>query len=96
MIKKFLLALLLKIPLSYIFSTVYYVAVNGKDANSGTLTKPFATLQKAQEKVNAGDTVYIRGGVYLLNDGQIALKERRRHCLLHPVKWMAVYLTLIL
>lgn len=76
MIKHFLLILLLTTPLSYTFSTVYYVAVNGNNSNSGTIYHPFATLQKAQEVVKPGDTVYIRGGVYHLNEGQIARKER--------------------
>ncbi|WP_430936214.1 carbohydrate-binding protein [Saccharicrinis sp. 156] len=44
----------------------YYVSVNeGSDENNGTsLTSPFATLQKAADMVQAGETVYIREGVY--------------------------------
>lgn len=42
----------------------YYVATNGNDNNPGTIEKPFATLMKAQKAANAGDTVFIRGGVY--------------------------------
>lgn len=47
-------------------SANYYVAVNGNDNNSGTLNKPWATWEKAftSTQVNAGDTVFIRGGVY--------------------------------
>ena len=41
-------------------ATNYFVATNGSDSNSGTIDKPFATLGKAQSKVMAGDTVYIR------------------------------------
>ena len=40
----------------------YYVATDGLDTNSGTITAPFATLNKAQSLVTAGDTVYFRGG----------------------------------
>ena len=43
---------------------VYYVATNGNDANSGTLAKPWRTIQKAANTLKAGETVYIRGGVY--------------------------------
>lgn len=53
------------------FSTVYYVANNGNDANTGTITQPFITIQRAQTAVNAGDTVYIRGGTYAMTEAQI-------------------------
>lgn len=49
----------------------YYVAVNGNDSNNGTLSSPFATLAKAQSLVEAGDTVFIRGGTYQLSEEQI-------------------------
>jgi len=42
----------------------YYVAPNGQDSAPGTLDQPFATLQKAVDMAQAGDTVYVRGGVY--------------------------------
>jgi len=50
----------------------YYIATNGSDSSSGTLVAPFATLGKAQSLVQAGDTVYIRGGVYSVSESQIA------------------------
>lgn len=59
----------------------YYVATNGKDTNSGTKEAPFATLAKAQQAVQAGDVVYIRGGVYKLSQSDItAKKENLYHC----------------
>ncbi len=42
----------------------YYVATNGNDNNSGTITQPFATWQKGATVAKPGDVVYIRGGVY--------------------------------
>ncbi|WP_437316997.1 LamG-like jellyroll fold domain-containing protein [Sorangium sp. So ce385] len=42
----------------------YYVATNGLDTNPGTLAKPFATLAKAGQAAEIGDTVYVRGGTY--------------------------------
>ncbi len=43
---------------------VYYVALNGDDANPGTLDQPWRTIQKAASSLSAGDTVYIRAGTY--------------------------------
>ena len=43
---------------------VYYVAPGGDDANPGTLDHPWQTIQKAAETLVAGDTVYIRTGIY--------------------------------
>lgn len=57
-------------------AAVYYVAVNGNDANPGNMAGPFATIQKAQAVVNPGDTVYIRGGIYRMSEEQIAKKDR--------------------
>ncbi|MBR2211347.1 MAG: right-handed parallel beta-helix repeat-containing protein [Fibrobacter sp.] len=50
------------------FGAVYYVATDGKDSNPGSKEKPFASLNKANKVVTAGDTVWIRGGVYELKD----------------------------
>lgn len=44
---------------------VIYVSPSGKDSNSGTLTKPYFTLNKAWSVVTSGDTIYLRGGTYL-------------------------------
>ena len=66
--KKFIFALgtVLSVALSaaQAFGAVYYVATDGKDSNAGSKDKPFATLNKANAVVAAGDTVWIRGGVY--------------------------------
>ena len=49
----------------------YFVATNGNDANGGTLSAPFATLMHAESVVVPGDTVYIRGGNYVIPANQI-------------------------
>src|SRR6478609_8437539 len=54
----------------------FFVAPNGNDGNPGTLANPFASIQRAQQAVAAGDTVYVRGGTYVMRDDQIAKKER--------------------
>lgn len=76
MIKKTtLLFLLIYISISTTYSSTFYIAVNGNDQNSGTIMQPFATVQKAQEAVKPGDTVYIRGGEYMMAESQIARKQ---------------------
>ncbi len=54
------------------FSTIYYVANNGNDANTGSISQPFLTIQRAQTAVVAGDTVYVRGGTYAMTTAQVA------------------------
>jgi hypothetical protein len=46
------------------FFSNYFVSPEGKDGNPGTFEKPWATWQKAFTTAKAGDTVFIRGGVY--------------------------------
>jgi parallel beta-helix repeat protein len=43
---------------------VYVVSGDGSDANPGSLEAPFATITKAAEVVEPGDTVMVRGGIY--------------------------------
>jgi hypothetical protein len=46
----------------------YVVAPDGADSNPGTLQRPFATLQRAQEAVRqTKGTVLLRGGTYYLS-----------------------------
>jgi hypothetical protein len=47
-----------------LMSTTWYVATTGSDANPGTVTAPFQTIQQAANLAQAGDTVLIRGGIY--------------------------------
>lgn len=44
---------------------VRYVATTGDDAASGTSGTPWRTLQHAFESLRPGDTLYVRGGVYV-------------------------------
>jgi len=65
------LALLAVCP---VYATEFYVAANGRDANLGTLKRPFATIERARDEVRKlvaaslkeNVTVFIRGGTYLL------------------------------
>lgn len=42
-----------------------YVATTGSDANSGSITAPFRTLQHAADVVKTGQTVRVRAGKYV-------------------------------
>src|SRR5450759_6206 len=54
------------------FASIFYVATNGVDTtNPGTSNSPFATITKAQSAAGSGDTVYLRGGTYFLNNSQL-------------------------
>lgn len=52
-----------------IFGATYYVATTGSNINSGSSSKPFRTIAYAVNKMVAGDTTYVRGGVYKEVDG---------------------------
>jgi hypothetical protein len=45
-------------------NTSFYVATTGDDSNSGTEGAPWRTVQHAANTVRAGNTVYVRGGIY--------------------------------
>ncbi|MEK7389002.1 MAG: right-handed parallel beta-helix repeat-containing protein, partial [Elusimicrobiota bacterium] len=45
-------------------AATYYVATTGNDANPGTGAVPWKTVAKAVNFMVAGDTTYVRGGVY--------------------------------
>lgn len=68
MSKKFMFVIGLALSAAQAFGSVYYVATDGNDGNPGSKAKPFASLNKANVVVTAGDTVWIRGGVYYLRD----------------------------
>jgi hypothetical protein len=45
--------------------SIFYVSLKGNDRNSGSKSSPWATWQKGFSSIKAGDTLFIRGGVYL-------------------------------
>jgi hypothetical protein len=67
----FLCSFWLFIPGSH--AAIYYVdAAGGKDSNPGTLESPWQTISKANPTLQAGDTVYLRGGTYYISGNGIA------------------------
>lgn len=68
-------------------AAAFYVAPSGNDANNGSKERPFATVQRAQESVNPGDTVYLRGGTYLIPAGRTASSPASGWaCVIHLTK----------
>jgi hypothetical protein len=57
------------VALSGFGQNVYFVANNGNNANPGTKAQPFLTIQHGIDQLDAGDTLYIRGGVYYITAG---------------------------
>ena len=49
-------------------ATVYYVAKNGNDSNSGSASAPWLTIGHAAAEAQAGDTVYVGAGTYNESD----------------------------
>jgi hypothetical protein len=49
--------------------TTYYVSTTGSDSAAGSLDQPFASLQHAHDLAKPGDTIYLRGGTYVLDSG---------------------------
>jgi hypothetical protein len=43
---------------------VYYVAPTGSDSNPGTEARPWQTIQHAADTLVAGETVYVKAGIY--------------------------------
>lgn len=56
----------------YAFATDFYVAPDGNDANSGSISSPVESIKRAQQLAVSGDKVYIRGGLYTMREDQIA------------------------
>ena len=54
---------------SYGLAAEFFISPHGSDSNAGSIGQPFATLQRAQEAVSPGDTVWIRGGTYQFSSG---------------------------
>jgi len=72
-----LLCLLLLFFTSYVSGKEYFVAYYGSDEAQGTMSDPFASIQKACSVAQAGDTVTIRGGEYYIDEQIIPQRSGR-------------------
>jgi len=64
MIKYVMTVLLVSVSVSVAEARTIYVAKNGNDSNSGTLSAPYKTINRAASVATAGDIVNIRAGTY--------------------------------
>ena len=68
---RYLILFLMIFSLAASGQRTYYIATNGNDANAGTITAPFRSLQKGWSVISAGDTLYVRGGTYTISSQQV-------------------------
>lgn len=69
-----LFLLLMTAPLT---GRTFYLSPDGRDSAPGTIDAPFATLNRAQARLSAGDTLWIRGGTYRIDPQQIMSFNRQ-------------------
>ena len=50
------------------FNTIYYIATDGNDINTGTEASPFLTLSKANSVVQDGDAIFVKGSHIISSD----------------------------
>lgn len=65
--KRKLISFLIVVCIGTLFlkGATYYVSTTGNDSNGGTLSAPFATIQKAVDMSTSGsDVIYVRAGTY--------------------------------
>ena len=67
--KKIIIILFLTIT-TIASGTSWYISPSGSDSNSGTISSPFFTLNKAWSAAKAGDIIYARGGTYRFTSRQ--------------------------
>lgn len=51
-------------PIAAAYTNTYYVSVTGNDANNGSLSAPFKTIQKCINVAAAGNACLVRAGTY--------------------------------
>lgn len=75
--KKFLLLGIYFILMNNALSAkTMYISTSGSNTNPGTKDLPYRTIHKAVDLVRPGDTIFVRGGTYLL-DSTIRIKASK-------------------
>jgi len=46
-------------------ASTYYVSPTGNNSNAGTISNPWLTINYSQSQLVAGDTLFVRGGLYI-------------------------------
>lgn len=62
-----------------IASNSIFVSPTGNDTNNGSINSPFATVQKALNEVQAGQTIYLREGTYTANNTFVSSGEEGKY-----------------
>jgi hypothetical protein len=71
--KRTITFLILGLGLANLQAKNYYIAPTGNDTTgTGTLALPYRTIMKAQNYVVAGDTVFLRGGTYYMQNSNMS------------------------
>jgi hypothetical protein len=65
--KRLFLSLVFVLCFFFGYSIQYFIAVDGDDANPGTITSPFGGFDKAYTVAQPGDTIWIRGGKHTVS-----------------------------
>src|SRR5215471_20266585 len=73
LLRMLLFVLLISFSTANGFATTWWVATNGVDSNSGSSNAPFLTITRAQTAASEGDTVYLRGGTYYLDNSNLTI-----------------------
>ncbi len=63
-LKSIFTLLLLVVSSLQLYGATYFVAKHGNDNDDGSFSRPWLTIQKAAKTLVAGDTVFVREGVY--------------------------------
>ncbi|XOV79620.1 MAG: right-handed parallel beta-helix repeat-containing protein [Aestuariibacter sp.] len=67
-----------------------YVASGGNDSNDGSINSPLASVQAAVDSASPGDTIYLRGGTYMVtesNGGDIDIRTPNLVLRSYPGEW---------
>lgn len=75
--KNLLLTILFLLTTFSVAGRTYYISPDGHDSAAGTIDAPFATLNRAQSLLSAGDTIWMRGGTYHIDRQQIMSFKRQ-------------------
>ena len=52
-------------------ASTFYIASDGNDGNAGSAESPWQTVRFAVQQLRAGDTLYLRAGIYTGRDNVI-------------------------
>ena len=66
--KPFLILLFSIFSVFYLNAKTVYVSATGNDTNSGSISEPLLSIQKGLDILFEGDTLFIRGGGYVISD----------------------------